>query len=151
VDIRCEMLLFMASRSQLIAQKIAPALAAGKLVLADRFISSTLAYQGAAGGLREEDITAVGQVAIGPNWPDLVVVFDVDETVAARRLNPLLDRMEQKGAAFHRLVREGYRRQAEAMPQRYLLVDASRGEDEVFAAVIAGLEAHLGANEPTPR
>ncbi|MEM9884022.1 MAG: dTMP kinase, partial [Planctomycetota bacterium] len=85
VDLRCEMLLFMASRAQLIAQKIAPALAEGQLVLADRFISSTLAYQGAAGGLPIADILKVGQVALGPHWPDLVVVFDVDEHTAAGR------------------------------------------------------------------
>ena len=148
----CEMMLYMASRAQLIEQVIMPARQAGRFVLADRFISSTLAYQGAAGGLKEEDILAVGRVAIGPHWPDLVVVFDVDESVAARRLNPLLDRMEQKGAAFHRQVREGFRRQAREMAQRYLVVDASQGEDAVFAAVVQGLERKLaGGPQDTPQ
>ena len=75
VDVRCEMLLFMASRAQLIAQKVRPALAAGRLVLADRFISSTLAYQGTAGGLPMSEILRVGQVALGRFWPDLPVLM----------------------------------------------------------------------------
>lgn len=143
VDIRCEMLLFMASRAQLVAQKIAPAKAARKLVLADRFISSTLAYQGAAGGIPIEDIMRVGRIALGESWPDLVVVFDVDEPTAATRLSPLLDRMERKGAAFHRTVRQGYLDQAQADPDRYLVIDATADEEAVFAALLTGLELKL--------
>ena len=149
VDLRCEMLLFMASRAQLISQKIRPALARGELVLADRFISSTLAYQGAAGGLPIADILRVGQVALGPTWPDLVVVFDVDEQTAAARMNPLLrgsefvnadkDRMELKGAAFHRKVRQGYLDQARDDPGRYLVVDARSEEDAVYQQLMSGL------------
>ncbi len=153
VDIRCEMLLFMASRAQLIAQKIKPALAAGCLVLADRFISSTLAYQGTAGGLPIADILKVGQVALGQHWPDLVVVFDVDEDTAAARINPLLrerefnadkDRMEAKGAAFHRRVRQGYLDQAADDPDRYLVIDATQEADKVFADLCGGLFARYG-------
>lgn len=151
VDLRCEMLLFMASRAQLIAQKIKPALAEKQLVLADRFISSTLAYQGTAGGLPIADILKVGQVALGQHWPDLVVVFDVDEDTAATRINPLLrerefnadkDRMEAKGAAFHRRVRQGYLDQAADDPDRYLVIDATREPDAVFTQLLSGLEAH---------
>ncbi|MEM1108064.1 MAG: dTMP kinase [Planctomycetota bacterium] len=151
VDVRCEMLLFMASRAQLIAQKIRPALAAGQLVLADRFISSTLAYQGTAGGLPIADILKVGQVALGQHWPDLVVVFDVDEETAAQRINPLLrerefnadrDRMEAKGAAFHRRVRQGYLDQAADDPGRYLVIDATRPPEAVFGDLLDGLSKH---------
>lgn len=134
----CEMLLFMASRAQLIAERIRPALARGELVLADRFISSTLAYQGAAGGTPVADILRVGQAALGETWPDLVVVFDVDEQSAAARLNPLLDRMEQKGAAYHRQVREGYLDQARQDPDRYLVIDARDDADTVFARLLEG-------------
>ena len=81
---RSEMLLYMASRAQLYEQRIAPAIAAGALVLADRFVSSTLAYQGTAGGIDEEEILAVGKVATGNHWPDLTVVFDVDTDVAMK-------------------------------------------------------------------
>ena len=139
----CEMLLFMASRAQLIAERVRPALSQGCLVLADRFISSTLAYQGAAGGTPIADILRVGQVALGATWPDLVVVFDVDEKAAAARLNPLLDRMEQKGADYHRKVRGGYLEQAEQDPDRYLVVDATADADTVFGRLMGGLEAKL--------
>ncbi len=139
MDLRCEMLLFMASRAQLVAERIRPALQAGQLVLADRFISSTLAYQGAAGGIPISDILRVGQVALGQSWPDLVVVFDVDERTAATRLNPLLDRMESKGAAYHAKVRQGYLDQAKTDPQRYLVVPSHMDADAVFAELMAKL------------
>ena len=139
VDLRCEMLLFMASRAQLIAQRIRPALNRGELVLADRFISSTLAYQGAAGGLPQEHILAVGQVALGSTWPDVVVVFDVDEQTAAHRLSPLLDRMEQKGSEYHHQVRQGYLEQARQDPSRYLVIDARVEPDMVFERLLQGL------------
>ena len=145
---RCEMLLYMASRAQLFEERIVPALSRGELVLADRFTSSTLAYQGTAGGLPVEDILAVGKVATGNRWPDLTVIFDVDERVAASRLSPLLDRIEQRGAEFHRKVREGYLRQVREFPDRYRAVDASRRPDEVFRDLLASVEAFFTA--PTP-
>jgi dTMP kinase len=131
MSVRCETLLYMASRAQLVAERIVPALAKNELVLADRFVSSTLAYQGAAGGMREDEIMHVARVACGDVWPDLVVIFDVDERTAAHRMGLLLDRMEAKGAEFHRRVREGYRAQAAAEPRRHLLINATPGEDEV--------------------
>lgn len=139
MSLRCEMMLYMASRAQLIEQIIKPAREEGKLILADRFISSTLAYQGTAGGMSEEEIVQVGRVALSGNWPDLVVVFDVDEKVAARRLNPLLDRMELKGVVFHRRVRAGYLQQAEADPDRHLVIDSSKDESAVFDVLLEGL------------
>jgi dTMP kinase len=86
MSLRCEMLLYMASRAQLVEQIIAPALERKHLVLADRFVSSTLAYQGAAGGLPVNEIQAVAGVAVGSRQPDLVMVFDVDEKCAAKRM-----------------------------------------------------------------
>lgn len=150
IDLRAEMLLFMASRAQLIAQRIRPALGEGCLVLADRFISSTLAYQGAAGGLPIDDIFAVGRVALGDTWPDLTVVFDVDEATATSRLSPLLDRMEQKGASYHQQVRRGYLDQIAADPERYALVDARLEPDAVFDALLATLESHPPARRLQP-
>jgi len=134
-----ELLLYMASRAQLYEQRIAPALAAGALVLADRFVSSTLAYQGTAGGLGEREILAVGEVATGNHWPDLTVIFDVQTEVAMHRLSPLLDRMEQKGAEFHARVRSGYLAQAQRWPKRYLVVDSSVGPDQVTATLMAAV------------
>ncbi len=141
MTLRTEMLLYMASRAQLYEQRIAPALAAGALVLADRFVSSTLAYQGTAGGLGEREILAVGEVATGNHWPDLTVIFDVQTEVAMHRLSPLLDRMEQKGAEFHARVRSGYLAQAHRWPGRYLVVDSSVGPDQVTDALMASVRA----------
>jgi len=137
MDIHTEMLLFMASRAQVVRERIIPALDRGALVIADRFLSSTLAYQGAAGGLEESDILAVGKVACGKTWPaDLILIFDVDEKTAASRLNPLLDRMEAKGADFHRRVRHGFLDQARKNPAHYAVIDASQPFDDVFQSVM---------------
>ena len=143
MDTKCEMLLYMASRAQLIAQRIAPAMAEGQLVIADRFISSTLAYQGTAGGISVADILRVGQIALGDYWPELVVVFDVDEQTASTRLNPLLDRMEQKGKEYHRRVRKGYLDQAQADPKRYLVIDARSSADNVTEILLSNLSHRL--------
>jgi dTMP kinase len=143
MDLRCEMLLYMASRAQLVAQRVRPALDRGELVLADRFISSTLAYQGAAGGLPVDDILRVGQIALRECWPDLVVIFDVDQRTAAARLSPLLDRMELKGAEYHRTVRQGYLEQARLEPKRYLVIDATADADTVWARLLAGLQQRV--------
>lgn len=153
MSLRCEMLLYMASRAQLIEQTIGPALERGELVLADRFLSSTLAYQGTAGGLPREEILAVGRAAIGDRWPDLTVVFDVDATTGGQRLHgkrlrakgPTLfsDRMERKGEAFQHRVRQGFLDQAAAEPDRYLVIDAAGDPDTVFDALLAGLRERL--------
>ena len=140
---RCEMLLYMASRAQLMEERILPALARGAFVLADRFISSTLAYQGSAGGLARQDILSVGDIAIGGRWPDLVVVFDVDWKTAQSRMARALDRMEQKDAEYHRRVREGYLEQARSQPDKYLVVDSTAQPEAVFAALTAGITHRL--------
>ncbi|MBX3360260.1 MAG: dTMP kinase [Phycisphaeraceae bacterium] len=155
----CEMMLYMASRAQLMEQRVLPAVARGELVLADRFLSSTLAYQGSAGGLPEADILAVGDVATMRKKPDLVLIFDVDAETAARRTSgvekkgrkpvarqgPSLfaDRIEQRGNEFQCRVREGYLEQVTKYPDRYALVDASRGPDEVYAQTLATLRQRL--------
>jgi dTMP kinase len=140
MTLRCEMMLYMASRSQLVEQRIRPALDAREMVLADRFVSSTLAYQGTAGGLPLDEIRSVAAAATGGISPDLVVIFDVDEATAAHRMSPLLDRIESRGMEFHRRVRSGYLAQAAADPQSHLVIDASKSPDEVWAALLQGLE-----------
>lgn len=157
MTLRCEMLLYMASRSQLVEERIRPALARGELVLADRFVTSTLAYQGAAGGIPLEDIHAVARVALQGVFPDLVLIFDVDEVTAASRINPLLvsgdpsktrdvghlDRIESRGREFHRKVRQGYLDLARTDPSRHLVIDASKPADAVWASTLASLEGVL--------
>jgi dTMP kinase len=143
MGVRCEMLLYMASRAQLVEQIIRPALAQGSLVLADRFISSTLAYQGTAGGLDPEEIRRVGLVAVGETWPDLTIIFDVPAAVAATRISENRDRLEQRDAEYHRRVRQGFLDQAAAAPDSYIVIDASPDEDTVFAALVAELSARM--------
>jgi dTMP kinase len=145
MSLRCEMMLYMASRAQLVEERVRPALARKAVVLADRFISSTLAYQGTAGGMSQEEILAVGRVAIGSIWPDMTVVFDVDARAASSRLNPLLDRMERRGTEFHKRVRNGYLAQANAQPDRYCVIDASPDADRVFASLMTALRSRFGA------
>ncbi|WP_432797501.1 dTMP kinase [Poriferisphaera sp. WC338] len=154
MTLRAEMLLYMASRAQLAEENIKPALMDNHLVLVDRFISSTLAYQGTAGGLDPVDILSVGRIALQDVWPDLVIIFDVDELTAQERLigkgkakkhlestqmSLFSDRMELKGADYHRKVRQGFLDQAEKNPEAYLVIDATKSEDQVFDALIAGL------------
>ncbi len=133
MGLRCEMMLYMASRAQLVAQTLKPAIERGALVLADRYVTSTLVYQGRAGGLPRDEILSVARAACGEVWPDLVLVYDVDEQTAATRLNPLLDRMESKGSAFHAKVRKGYLDEAASSPDHYALIDATACADTVFA------------------
>ena len=143
MNMRCEMLLYMASRAQLVEQIIRPALAAKQVVLADRFVSSTLAYQGAAGGLPILDIQEVAKVAVGGIRPDLVVICDVDDQTAFSRMSPLLapgrdlDRIESRSREFHKKVRQGYLTQARSDPHRHLVLDSSKGPDEVWAQLLA--------------
>jgi len=139
----CEMLMYMASRAQLMEQEVLPALEAGQVVVADRFISSTLVYQGYAGGLSDDWIKQVGEVALQGCWPDLTLVFDVDLETSSKRLNPLLDRMELKGQPFHQKVREGFISLAENEPEKYVLIDATASADTVEASVKKAISMHF--------
>ena len=128
----CELMLYMASRAQLATEVIRPALSAGMCVLSDRYISSTIAYQG-AGGMDPDAIRQAAKIAVGPTWPDLTVVLDLpsDEGLArAGRVNGH-DRMEAKGLDFHRRVRELFLEQAREEPGRFVVIDASGSTDEV--------------------
>jgi dTMP kinase len=149
MTVRCEMLLYMASRAQLLEERIRPALLRGELVLADRFVSSTLAYQGTAGGMTRDEIMEVARVAVGDMWPDEIVIFDVDTETAWQRMatsgRAAPDRMEQKDAAFHRRVREGYLQQCREDPARYVTIDARRNPETVFARLIEAFMARMKA------
>lgn len=140
-----EMLLYMAARAQLVESVIRPALARGELVLADRFVASTIAYQGFAGGIDPDSVAAVGKIATGGLDPDLIVLLDMDESAAAARLGGELDRIESRGAAFHRKVRRSYLLQAEADLSRWRIVDANSDRDEVFGRVLSAVGSWLGS------
>jgi dTMP kinase len=121
-----EMLLYMASRAQLVAEVIRPALAAGKTIVSDRFLVSNVAYQGHAGGVTVDDVWAVGNVATDGVRPDLTLVLDMPVKQAATRLNRELDRIEARGAEFLNLVREGFLLEAKRDPSRIAVINAAR-------------------------
>ncbi|HEX8325694.1 MAG TPA: dTMP kinase [Tepidisphaeraceae bacterium] len=148
---RCEMLLYMAARAQMMKELILPALTAGKTVLSDRFVSSTLAYQLGGDGLNAEQIRAVGDIAIGGNWPDLTLVLDLPveksrvrvqakfqrQTLFGTDNQPLTkDRIEERPIDYHRQVRENFLAQARTDPDRYRIIDADRAPDEVHRDVL---------------
>ena len=104
-----ECLLFMASRAQLIGERIRPALAAGKTVLCERWVTSTVCYQGYAGGLDPEEIWRLSEGATGGLVPDLTLILDVDAGEGIARLSSAPDLVESRSIEFHRRVREGFK------------------------------------------
>lgn len=118
-----EVMLYMAARAQLWKEHIAADLAAGRCVVMDRWLSSTCAYQGWAGGFGIEKVIRIAEDTLERVWPDVTVVLDVDLETAAGRMNRDLDRMEQKGGAYHRKVREGFLKLAE-LSERAVVVNA---------------------------
>jgi len=134
---RAEMFLYMAARAQLVEEVIAPALAASKVVVSDRYLLANVVYQGHAGGLDYEQLWQVGEVAINGIRPDLTFVLDMPEDVAMARLNRELDHMERQGAEFRRKLRAGFLLEAQRNPQRIRVIDANRGVDEIQADIRA--------------
>jgi len=123
---RCEMLLYMSARAQMMTEFILPALAAGKTVLCDRFVSSTLAYQLGGDGMSEGEIRAVAEIAIQGRWPDLTIILDLPAEKSLARVQREKDRIEQRPLAYHEQVRQNYLAQARADREKYRVVDADR-------------------------
>jgi dTMP kinase len=153
---RCEMLLYMAARAQMMAETILPALEAGKLVVSDRFVSSTLAYQLGGDGLSAAEIRAVADVAIRGRWPDLTVILDLPTEVSMARVRPKFtlfpddpdagfqkDRIEQRPLEYHQRVRQNYLEQAKADPVRYRVIDGNREPEAVHEDVYAAVGAAI--------
>lgn len=141
-----ELLLFSAARAQLVSQVIAPALEAGKVVLADRFGWSTLAYQGYGRGMDPAPIRELFRIACGDVWPFHSFLLDLPVSAMGARLaagGRAADRMESESAAFFERVRLGYRRIAEDHSDRFTVIDAGQSPEAVHQAIIAGLEGML--------
>jgi dTMP kinase len=131
----CEALLFMASRAELTAEVIRPALDAGQVVIADRFTLANVVYQGHAGGLDPQQLSEVGKLATGGLEPDLTIVLDVPvETAVARRRRPP-DRFESRAADFQQRVRNGFLAEAARHPERIHVVDASPTVEAVHESI----------------
>ena len=128
---RCEMLLYMAARAQMMAESILPALDEGRIVISDRFVSSTLAYQLGGEGLTAEEIRAVADIAIRQRWPDLTLLLDMPVEASMARVRRAKDRIEQRPMSYHEQVRKNYLAQAAADPKRYKIVNANREIDAV--------------------
>jgi dTMP kinase len=129
-----ELLLFEASRSQLVREVIKPALQRGMCVIADRFFDSTTVYQGAARKLDRDMIERLNAFAVGECVPDVTFVLDVDAATAQLRMRReprKADRMEQQPVEFYERVREGYRELATYEPKRVVLIDGSGDVDEI--------------------
>lgn len=139
LDLRSEVLLYAASRAEHVAQVIRPTVASGRDVVCDRFISSSLAYQGFGRQLPVDEVAYVNDWGTGGLRPDLTILVDVPEEVAARRLPPELDRLEAVSDDFRRRVAEGYRSLAAADP-RWVTVDGSGTIEDVFALVLAAFK-----------
>ena len=146
LSMRAEMLLYMASRAQLVEDVIRPALSMGKVVISDRYLLSNIVYQGAAGGLLEEEIAMVGLVATAGLLPDLTIVLDIAPAEAMARIGAPRDRIEDRPLFYHERVRAGYLAAAQSQEQQagnadvcspvytapIVVVDASADSDTVF-------------------
>lgn len=138
-----EMLIYAAARAQHVAEKIKPALERGAVVICDRFVDSSVAYQGFGRGLGEQ-VRKVNAYATGGLAPDVTFFLDLDPEAARRRRDGMEDdRLESEKMAFHRKVYDGYRTLSAEEPQRVICIDASRGIEEIRE----DLYAHLAAME----
>lgn len=159
----CETLLFMASRAQLLSEVIRPGLDAGAAVLCDRFISATLAYQGAL-GVDLDRILALGELAVEDTWPDLTIILDIDAQRGLDRLDNTAtrvkqrsarpgqlalfgdgDRLESRTGEYHQLVREGFAQLPTIYPAPVAIVDAAGSPAEVTERIIAGIEMEFAS------
>jgi dTMP kinase len=130
-----EVMLYMAARVQLWAEKISPALEENKCVILDRWLSSTCAYQGFAGGFGINKVVKIARDCLERPWPDLTIILDVGLETAAKRLKKDLDRMEQKGDGYHQKVREGFLELAHQQ-ENFVVVDASGDIQTVHKRVL---------------
>ena len=141
---RTEALLMAAARAQHVDELVEPALQAGRHVISDRYVASSLAYQGVGRGLGVDAIEELNRFATNELVADLTVLLDTDPRAARERLGETLDRIEDAGAALGERVVETYRTLAEADPDRWVAVDASGSVDAVTARVDAAVAERLG-------
>lgn len=136
VSDRCESFLFLADRAQNIDIIVNPAVKEGKIVLCDRHIDSTVAYQGYGRGLNIDRINMLNNLATNGKKPDLTLVFDVDVETSMKRVGKEKDRMESAGIDFHNRVRKGYLELAKQEPKRIKVLDATKSIEEIHKEVI---------------
>jgi len=139
MDPKTEALLYAAARRQHLVQKVIPAVEAGKLVIFDRYVDSSMVYQGYVRGLGVDEVYEMNRFATEDFMPDKTLLFDLDPVVGQERIHSSgvreVNRLDNEGLAFHMKVREGYLKLAEDHSNRIALIDASKDMDEVFEQV----------------
>ena len=147
MDCRTEALLYAAARRQHLVEKVKPAMDEGRIVLCDRFVDSSIVYQGYARGIGMDEVREINQFAIEGFMPDLTIFFDIKPEIGLARIaandSREVNRLDLEGLAFHELVYEGYKKQAKMNPERIVSVDATKSvetlTDEVCALILRKL------------
>jgi dTMP kinase len=149
MDPRTEALLYAAARRQHLSEKVKPALKAGKVVLCDRFVDSSLAYQGHARGLGIDEVYSINEFAIENMMPAMTLYFDVAPEIGLERINKNkgreVNRLDMEKLEFHQKVREGYMIIAERFPDRIAKIDASKELDAVYKQAEAKIKELLNS------
>jgi dTMP kinase len=142
---RAEMLLYMASRAQLVEEVIRPALAAGKVVVSDRYLLANVVYQASAGDLNPDDVWQVGAVTVAGVMPERVFLLDMPAEAAAARIQRSPDRMESRGLEYLERVRQGFLTQADRFPHQIVVIRADRPVEAIQADIVAAAEPVLSS------
>lgn len=147
MDPRTEALLYAASRRQHLVEKVWPALKEGKIVICDRYLDSSLAYQGGARGLGVEEILKINLFATENTWPDLTLLFDIKPEVGLARIasnaSREVNRLDLEKLDFHNKVRDTFLTLAKRYPDRYVIIDASLSREEVAKATLEAILSRL--------
>jgi dTMP kinase len=143
IDPRTEALLYAADRAEHVASVVVPALERGAVCITDRYIDSSISYQGAGRTLEPDDIERLSTWATGGLWPQLTVVLDIDPAIGLTRFDTPADRLEAEPLAFHQRVRERFLELSTRNPERYLVLDATRPAEDVAASVLAAVQRRL--------
>ena len=136
MSVEAELLLYMACRAQLSSEVIRPALESGKVVLSERFLLSSVVYQGYAGGIPPDRVKQIGRLIVGDLAPDLVLILDVPPDVGAARRERSPDRIEERGADYHARVREGFLTEAGKDPDKLRVISAEAPVEEVHSRIV---------------
>ena len=147
LSMHAEMLMYMASRAQLMAETVLPALEHERVVISDRFLLANVVYQGEAGGLPPEEIWKIGRIATQNRMPDLTVILDLSVEASQRRLTGPKDRLESRGEAYMERVRNGFLTQASELGDSCVIVDAEKTVEEVQKAILSAVSQKIRAQE----
>lgn len=147
MDPRTEALLYAASRRQHLTEKVWPAIKEGKIVICDRFLDSSLAYQGGARGLGIDEILNINLFATQNQWPDLTLLFDIDPNIGLARIasnaNREVNRLDLEKIEFHNKVRNTFLELAKRYPERYIIIDASKAREDVAKDTLDAILSRL--------